>query len=87
MRAHRRLQSTIKNNRRHPVWNETFRLLVHQPDEDRLTCLLYDYDMIRADALVGRFALFCGPHKYLCLCSSAVCNRNFLSRCSRFSRF
>ncbi len=57
VRAHRRLQSTIKNNRRHPVWNETFRLLVHQPDEDNLTCLLYDYDMIRADTLVGRSAL------------------------------
>ncbi|BDA49969.1 probable Synaptotagmin-5 at N-terminal half [Coccomyxa sp. Obi] len=56
VRTHRRLQSTIKNNRRHPVWNETFRLLVHQPDEDRLTCLLYDYDRIRADTLIGRRA-------------------------------
>ncbi|EIE23045.1 hypothetical protein COCSUDRAFT_63427 [Coccomyxa subellipsoidea C-169] len=54
IRPHRRLQSTIKNNRRHPVWNECFRLLVHEPDQDTLTCLLYDYDHVRADTLVGR---------------------------------
>ena len=56
IRAHRRLQSTIQSNSRHPVWNECFRLLVHDPSEDTLTCLIYDYDFVRADTLVGRRA-------------------------------
>lgn len=54
IRPHRRLQSSIKDNRRHPVWNENFKLLVHDPCQDTLTCHLYDYDRIRADTQIGR---------------------------------
>jgi Ca2+-dependent lipid-binding protein len=75
IRAHRRLQSTIQSNSRHPVWNECFRLLVHDPSEDTLTCLVYDYDFIRADTLVGRRAskLPNMTHLFTCISKLQLC--------------
>lgn len=51
---HRKLQSTIANTTRHPVWDETFQLLVSDHEQDVLTLLLFDHDRVKADEKLGR---------------------------------
>ncbi|CAL5221943.1 g4219 [Coccomyxa viridis] len=51
---HRKLKSTIANTTRHPVWNESFQLLVSSYRDDALTLLLYDHDRVTADERLGR---------------------------------
>ena len=55
---HRKLKSTIANTTRHPVWNESFQLLVSSYQDDVLTLILYDHDRVTADERLGR----CHPH-------------------------
>ena len=54
---HRPLQSTIANSTRHPVWDETFQLLVSDYSQDVLTVILYDHDRVTPDERLGRYAL------------------------------
>ena len=56
IRRNRRLHTSILNNQRHPRWDETFRLLVMDAQQDVLRCLLYDYDTFFADSLLGTCA-------------------------------
>ena len=51
---HRPLQSTIANSTRHPVWDETFQLLVSDYRQDVLTVILYDHDRVTPDERLGR---------------------------------
>ena len=53
---HRPLQSTIADSTRHPVWDETFQLLVVDYRQDVLTAILYDHDRVTPDERLGRYA-------------------------------
>jgi hypothetical protein len=55
-RRSRRVHTSIRDNTRHPFWNEDFFLLVMDREHGKLTALLYDYDTIGADSLLGRCA-------------------------------
>ena len=51
---HRKLQSTIADTTRHPVWREKFQLLVSSHRQDSLTLIMYDHDRVRQDDRLGR---------------------------------
>ena len=51
---HRKLQSTIADTTRHPVWHEKFQLLVSSHRQDSLTLIMYDHDRVRQDDRLGR---------------------------------
>lgn len=53
-RDKRKLKSQVKGNTYHPVWNENFQLLVHEPDHQNLTCILYDWDRLSPSDEIGR---------------------------------
>lgn len=54
----RKLQTTIADSTRHPVWNEDYQLLVSTYRDDVLTLILYDHDRVTADERLGRCTLF-----------------------------
>lgn len=58
MRPGRKLQSTIITNESAPVWGtgETFQFLVHIPDSQVLTAIMYDYDVFTKDDEIGRYS-------------------------------
>lgn len=37
-----------------PQWQETFNLLVHYPESQRLVAVLFDYDVFDRDDEIGR---------------------------------
>ena len=51
---HRKLQSTIANTTRHPMWHEKFQLLVSSHKQDSLTLIMFDHDRVRQDDKLGR---------------------------------
>lgn len=55
---HRKLQTTIADSTRHPVWNEDYQLLVSSYRDDVLTLILYDHDRVTADESLGRCTHF-----------------------------
>lgn len=65
---HRKLKSTIADTTRHPVWNESFQLLVSSYRDDVLTLLLYDHDRVTADERLGRLS----THNPLLSCPQCV---------------
>lgn len=51
------LRTSTKDNNANPTWNENFKLLVHDPDHQVLTCILMDYDDFNPDDEIGRCEL------------------------------
>ena len=44
-----KMHSTVKSRTRHPVWNEDFRLTVHDYEHQALRFIVYDSDAFRRD--------------------------------------
>lgn len=49
-----KMHSTVKSRTRHPVWNEDFRLTVHDYEHQALRFIVYDSDAFRRDDEIGR---------------------------------
>ncbi|KAK9824188.1 hypothetical protein WJX72_008409 [[Myrmecia] bisecta] len=56
-RDKRKLKSQVKSRTYHPVWEENFQLLVHEPDHQALTCILYDWDRLSPSDEIGRVVI------------------------------
>ena len=56
-RAKHKFKTQVKQNTLHPVWNEDFRCLVHVPEQQQLTCILYDYDTLGQPDTIGEATL------------------------------
>lgn len=56
-RAKHKFKTQVKQNTLHPVWNEDFRCLVHVPEQQQLTCVLYDYDTVGQPDIIGEARL------------------------------
>ena len=54
VRARRKVKTQVKDNASHPVWDEDAVLLVHYPEHQALTAVLYDYDVFDRDDEIGR---------------------------------
>lgn len=54
VRDKRKVKSQVKSNTYSPEFNETFELLVHEPQHQSLTAILYDYDLLSAADELGR---------------------------------
>ncbi|KAK9861272.1 hypothetical protein WJX84_001563 [Apatococcus fuscideae] len=52
-RPKHKFKTQVKENTLHPVWNEDFRCLVHVPEQQQLTCVLYDYDTLGQPDVIG----------------------------------
>ncbi|KAL6775843.1 hypothetical protein ACKKBG_A18715 [Auxenochlorella protothecoides x Auxenochlorella symbiontica] len=52
-----KLNTSVKARTRHPRWNETFRMTVHDVAHQSLRLILLDADALRADDEVGRVEL------------------------------
>lgn len=51
------MHTSVKSNTRHPVWDETYTLLVHDTAHQSLKLSLWDSDTITADDEIGRYGL------------------------------
>lgn len=51
------LKSQVKQNSKHPRWNEEFKLLVHEPDYQSLNAILLDFDALNPDDEIGRVSV------------------------------
>lgn len=54
MRDKRKLKTQVKENTTRPEWDEEFQLLVHEPEHQHLTLLMYDHDVLSVDDEIGR---------------------------------
>ena len=54
VRDKRKVKTQVKDNAKHPVWEEEVKLLVHYPEHQSLTAVLYDYDVFDRDDVIGR---------------------------------
>lgn len=53
VRDKRKLKTQVKENTTRPEWNEEFQLLVHEPEHQYLTLLMYDHDVLSVDDEIG----------------------------------
>ena len=54
MRDKRKLKTQVKENTTRPEWNEEFQLLVHEPEHQFLSMIMYDHDVLSVDDEIGR---------------------------------
>ncbi|GAB4814906.1 hypothetical protein N2152v2_001952 [Parachlorella kessleri] len=54
VRAKQQLQTQVKENTSKPHWDESFQLLVHYPDKQELTLVMYDHDTFDSHDEIGR---------------------------------
>jgi hypothetical protein len=54
VRQRRKHKTSVKPNTYNPRWEENFELLVHDPDHQKLTCILKERDIVGSDEEVGR---------------------------------
>lgn len=54
VRSGRLHRSITKHKTRHPRWNEEFKMLVHEPEHQQLTMVLYDHSFFHKDEELGR---------------------------------
>jgi Ca2+-dependent lipid-binding protein len=54
LRSSHKLRTQTIGGSHHPVWNETFRLLVHDTDRQQLTLILMNHNHLEKDSELGR---------------------------------
>lgn len=54
VRDKRKLKTQVKENTTRPEWNEEFQLLVHEPEHQFLSMIMYDHDVLSVDDEIGR---------------------------------